>query len=95
MRGSETSHKPNIITNMMANIKTLADWKQFSKILFGLKIVTDIDYASVPARPLHGGATPCPYLTVPCTFYFAPCVFIGCLVLLVIMILSQAPFHEY
>jgi len=50
---------------------------------------------SVPARPLHGGVMPCPYLTVPGTFYFAPCVFIGHPVLLVIMILSQAPFHEY
>jgi len=32
-------------------------------------------YISVPARPLHSGATPCPYLTAPCSFYIAPCVF--------------------
>jgi len=29
---------------------------------------------SVPARSLHGGTTPCPYLTAPCTFY-ALCIY--------------------
>ena len=32
-------------------------------------------YVSVPARPLHHGATPCPRLDMPCAFYLAPCAF--------------------
>jgi len=30
---------------------------------------------SVPARPLHSGAMPCPYLTVPCMLYFVLCIY--------------------
>ena len=36
-------------------------------------------WSSVPARPLHRGAAPCPHLDMPCAFDLAPSAFISTL----------------